>query len=73
MQPFDCRICKTKNCGRSVDAIWKGGATSVSFAFLAITPTDTFSWRDMTLEPFDCRICKTRNGRRSVDTHINHI
>jgi len=43
MQLFDCRMCKTKNPWRSIGAHFEDGATSMSFAFLAITPTNAFT------------------------------
>ena len=43
MQPCDFRLCDTKNGRRSVGAHSWVEATSVSCAFSAITPTNTFT------------------------------
>ena len=43
MQPFKCRMCKTKHGGCSFEARFQDGARSMSFAFLAITPTNTLT------------------------------
>ena len=43
MQPLDCQMCNTNICGLAVEAHFESGAMSVSFALLAITPTNTFT------------------------------
>jgi len=48
MQPFDCQMCKMKNCWCCIDAHFLDGATSVSCAIGTITLTNSFTleWRD---------------------------